>query len=65
MFLFLKSNLEEACENTHNVLESPLEKFIAPEMVNMSEFYNHKANIIGKMETLEKRYDAFLEFISN
>ena len=65
MFMFSKQDLEDACENTHNVLESPLDKFLHPSMVNMSEFYTHKANIIGKMETLEKRYDAFLEFIGN
>ena len=65
LFLFSKTRLEEACEETHNVLESPLDKFLASDMVNLSSFYIHKNNIISKMETLEKRYEGFLEFIAN
>jgi hypothetical protein len=65
LFLFSKTRLEEACEETHNALESPLDKFLSPEMVNLSAFYTHKNNIISKMETLEKRYEGFLEFIAN
>ena len=53
--MFFKQDLEDACENTQNVLESPLDKFLNPSMVNLSEFYTHKANIIGKMEILETR----------
>ena len=64
-FLFAKKELEEACEATHNVLESPLDIFISTDMVNMKDFYLHKNKIIAKMETLELRYKGFLEFIAN
>lgn len=54
--MFTKKELEEACEDTHTVLEMPLDKYLDPSMVNQSDFYLHKNKIISKMETLEKRY---------
>lgn len=56
LFKYQQAALEESCEQTHNLLESDLSKFLDPKVTDRSPFYKYKADVVNKMQILKQSY---------
>jgi len=61
LFKFQQTALEEACEQTHQIMESDLSAYLDINTVDRSPFYKFRAELINKMKILEQSYESFVE----
>lgn len=56
--------LEEACERTHQKLESNIQPFLEEDVVDRSPFYKFKSDLVSLNAMLVKQYESFCKAIT-
>ena len=63
LFDMNQTDLEKYCDNLHGLIESPLDKFLDPNILDRSPFFHFKGQAIGLFEALKKYYKSITEHL--
>jgi len=59
-FEFWQTDLEKYCETLHKMVETPLDVFLDPNIVDRSPFYKFKSQLVCFFEATKKYYVALI-----
>ena len=63
LFKFQRGALEEACEQTHKLMESDLTPYLSTDAVDRGPFYKFKAELTNLTQVLKQSYRSFVEHV--
>jgi hypothetical protein len=64
-FEYQQTDLERFCDTLHKMVESPLDVYLDPNILEKSKFYHFRGQLISYFEATRKFYSALVQSIES
>jgi ariadne-1 len=62
-FEYSQTDLERFCDTLHKMVETPLDAYLDPNIIDRSPFYKFKGTLVSYFEATKKYYKSLVKFI--